>query len=840
MTTSNEIVLENQLPGTPRSVWDVSSGSTNIQGFTTDISINQGDTVDFKINTDSANYRIDIYRLGYYNGDGARLVTSIQHQNGTSIQQPAPLTDPATGLVDAGNWQVTDSWNVPADAVSGVYIAKLVREDGTFGENLVPFIVRDDGGHSDIVLQTDDATWQAYNTWGNANLYGNNNSGVNAASAVSYDRPMNVPILNYYLDMALPAIMWLEKNGYDVSYITDVDTARNGAQLLDHKVFISVGKDEYWSAEQFAHVQAARDAGVNLQFWTGNDIYWKTEWKPSIDGSNTAYRTLVTYKETQRGTINPDGVWTGTWSDPNAPDGVSPQNALTGNIFEVLQTDPLLGTIQIPYEDTQLRFWHNTSIANTQPGHVASLASTYLGPEWNVDLDNGFRPAGLIDLSRTTVATAYQTVDFSTTANGPGLATHSLTLYRAPSGALVFGAGTMFWSWALDSHHSPLGSQNPPPDPNVQQAMVNLFADMGVQPATLQANLVAASHSTDNLAPSVTLTELDVNGSGSHTTLSLTGSASDLGGGVIAGVEVSTDGGAHWHPATGGTSWTHSSDGAVPTDVLARAVDDSLNIGAPYSVPTDVLGRAIVDSQTGGSARAMASLDTMNDRPWSVVWNNYDAAGHWDHQSITFDNGTVAVAQLDPLNTQPWSLVWNNYDAAGNWVAQSITFDNGTVAVASLDPLKDHPWSLVWNNYDANGNWVLQSINFNDGERAVAQLDPMNTQPWSMVWNNYDAAGNWDHQTITFDNGTKAVASLDPLNTQPWSLVWDNYDAAGRWDTQYVRYDDGSHTWSKIDSGNTMAWYTDNYVYDVNNNLTSHYQVMDDGSVVNLTSGPSA
>ena len=185
------------------------------------------------------------------------------------------------------------------------------------------------------------------------------------APAVSYNRPMDALNLNYYIGMELPAIMWLEKNGYDVSYLTDVDTARNGSLILNHKVFLTVGKDEYWSAEQFNNVMAARDAGVNLQFWTGNDLYWKTEWKPSIDGSNTDFRTLITYKETQRGDINPDGVWTGTWSDPNAPAGVTPPNALTGSIFKVLETDPYLSNIDIPYDQSQLRFWRNTSIAET-------------------------------------------------------------------------------------------------------------------------------------------------------------------------------------------------------------------------------------------------------------------------------------------------------------------------------------------------------------------------------------------------------------------------------------------------------------------------------------------
>ena len=74
---------------------------------------------------------------------------------------------------------------------------------------------------------------------------------------------------------------------------------------------------------------------------------------------------------------------------------------------------------------------------------------------------------------------------------GAGTATHHLTLYRAPSGALVFGAGTVQWSWGLDSNHD--RGPAPPADVRMQQATVNLLADMGAQPATLQSGLVAAT-----------------------------------------------------------------------------------------------------------------------------------------------------------------------------------------------------------------------------------------------------------------------------------------------------------------------------------------------------------
>src|SRR2546429_6026901 len=120
------IVTENQLPGTPQSTWGVNgAGDASILGFATDISVNHGQTVAFKI-TDHATapYHIDIYGMGSYQGNGARLVTTLSGSQVLRQVQPAPLTNSTTGLVDAGNWAVSGSWAVPAAAVSGLYMAR--------------------------------------------------------------------------------------------------------------------------------------------------------------------------------------------------------------------------------------------------------------------------------------------------------------------------------------------------------------------------------------------------------------------------------------------------------------------------------------------------------------------------------------------------------------------------------------------------------------------------------------------------------------------------------------------------------------------------------------------
>ena len=114
-----------------------------------------------------------------------------------------------------------------------------------------------------------------------------------------------------------------------------------GNLISNHKALLSIGHDEYWSGGQRANVESARNAGVHLAFFSGNEVFWKTRWENSIDGSGTTYRTLVCYKETHaNAVIDPQDppTWTGTWRDPRfspPADGGRPENELTGTIFTV-------------------------------------------------------------------------------------------------------------------------------------------------------------------------------------------------------------------------------------------------------------------------------------------------------------------------------------------------------------------------------------------------------------------------------------------------------------------------------------------------------------------------
>ena len=253
--------------------------------------------------------------------------------------------------------------------------------------------------------------------------------------------------------------------------------------------YIDVGHDEYWSQSQFANVKAAADAGVNLAFLSGNQIYWDIELAPSFDASHTANRTIVEYKDIWSGAqLDPNGTangGAGLFRDPLYGPG-TPENSLSGTIFTVDDCGGL-DNISIPASMSQLRFWKNTSIASGNGGTLTNL----LGYEWDSDLDNGFRPAGLIDLSSTTRNVGTLLLDNGATT-GPGTATHSLTLYRdTTSGALVFGAGTVMWSWGLSDQYAPYNGLTAPVSTAVQQSMVNLFADMGVTAADAAGQLGA-------------------------------------------------------------------------------------------------------------------------------------------------------------------------------------------------------------------------------------------------------------------------------------------------------------------------------------------------------------
>ena len=289
----NPTVTENQLPGT--TAWRLNKRADDVQkqikGFASRTSVDKGETIDFHVSVSNPqNFSIKIFRIGWYDGDGGRLLTTLGPFAG--ITQPAPVVAAGTGMVTAP-WSSSASFVIPSSWVSGAFLAVIVRADGY--DNYIPFVVRDDARPADLLTQLGVTTYQAYNNFPDDNpsggppltgksLYEYNSSGLTRATKVSFDRPYARDGSGLFFSWDFATIQFLEREGYDVVYSTSVDTHADGAELLNHKAFLSLGHDEYWSEEMYNAAEAARDhpAGdTDLAFLGANNVYWRISFESS-------------------------------------------------------------------------------------------------------------------------------------------------------------------------------------------------------------------------------------------------------------------------------------------------------------------------------------------------------------------------------------------------------------------------------------------------------------------------------------------------------------------------------------------------------------------------------
>jgi hypothetical protein len=287
------VVLENAKPGTPGwASFDRAPGRA-IEGYT-DPSVAPGDTLDFHVSTSSdERYRILVYRAGYYSGVGARRVACLPSCDGATDghERAIPPSSPE-GLVHA-NWPVSQSLEVPADWVSGYYFAHFQLAAGPYAGRVTTtwFLVREapSSRRAPILVQGSPTTWQAYNGWGGGSLYEYNSPGGRRAAKIAFDRPYDQPLEQRPEALEVPLARFLERNGYDVAYQADVDTARSPASLDGRRVVVVAGHSEYWSKEMRDSFEAARASGIDLAFFGANAAYWQIRYEDD-------FHTIVGYK----------------------------------------------------------------------------------------------------------------------------------------------------------------------------------------------------------------------------------------------------------------------------------------------------------------------------------------------------------------------------------------------------------------------------------------------------------------------------------------------------------------------------------------------------------------
>src|SRR4029079_4672919 len=188
-------------------------------------------------------------------------------------------------------WTPALEFTIPHHWLSGVYLGKL-RSLETGVQSYVIFIVRDDRP-ADFLFQCSDNTWQAYNRWPSQfSLYddGENTWYWGPGVDISFDRPygkyceiMDAPLSTGSGEWFLwefPLAYWMEAQGYDMTYISNLDTHTDAPGLARAKGFLSVGHDEYYSIEMFDQLRTAIASGLNVAFFSGNVCCGRIDLRP--------------------------------------------------------------------------------------------------------------------------------------------------------------------------------------------------------------------------------------------------------------------------------------------------------------------------------------------------------------------------------------------------------------------------------------------------------------------------------------------------------------------------------------------------------------------------------
>lgn len=446
---ANPVQDENRLPGT--SAWSLRdlSRSGEIEGFASATSVNRGEAIELYVSAIDPTYTIEIFRMGWYEGAGGRRMTDLVRRAGR--QQTIPAPDPVTGLIEC-QWSDPHLLTVPGDWLSGVFLAKLTGEPSG-KQNYIMFVVREDERDSDILFQSAVTTSEAYNDWGGKSLYPFNSTGPHAAK-VSFNRPYSAATgaNEFLLRFEYQMVRFLEREGFDVSYATNIDMHTRGDLLRRHRAFLSVGHDEYWSAPMRQSVEVARDAGVDLGFFSGNVCYWQIRFE--ADAAGRPHRTIVAYKENALssdpiltdGDPTNDNLATTRWRDVPVN---RPEEQFIGVMTSITQVD---GDIVVEKAD----HWVFRGSGLRTGDRLIGLAG------YEVDKMFSAFPRGTIRLAHSPVTRRDGRSDFA-----------DMTIYEAASGALVFAAGTIQWSWGLDDFAS--GSRGPRASPAAQQITRNVL-----------------------------------------------------------------------------------------------------------------------------------------------------------------------------------------------------------------------------------------------------------------------------------------------------------------------------------------------------------------------------
>ena len=467
----NPIAAENRRPGT--AAWQVVTAARGheIEGYASATSVHPGGSLTLHIRSETPVYTIDVFRLGWYSGLGGRLMAGpIARRDGA--RHPVPAAG-QTGLLVC-TWPASHVLHIPRDWPSGVYFAKLTNALGR--ESGILFVVRGSQPAA-LLCQVPVTTYQAYNNWGGKSLYDFQSPGGRAFH-VSFDRPYSADALVgdrgfFYCDVQL--VRWLESQGYDVTYCTNIDIHRERDLASSHPVFLSCGHDEYWSVEMMNHVERARDAGTHLLFLSADTCHWVIRMEQGA-------RIAACYKQAD---LDPAAPVTVRFRDPQVG---RPEVALMGvqNELHCITTtslgynksgEPARYRVQLP-DHPLLR---HTGLT-TNDGFEAIV-----GFEWDAVYPGGPEGTVLLQCDDLQATCKYEdAAEVSLPAQAVAFE-RSLTDGRISK---TFSSGTIRWSWGLDAWQFDGDARRSRVRPQLRQMTANILAWMGVLPASPDGDLV--------------------------------------------------------------------------------------------------------------------------------------------------------------------------------------------------------------------------------------------------------------------------------------------------------------------------------------------------------------
>lgn len=466
---SSWVQAENAKPGT--TAWALTRPSTGheIEGYADQVSIDLGGQVGLYISTTAPTFTIEGYRMGYYGGTQGRLVWTSPTMTGMR-QATCPLTA-AVRMVSCSWVKTLEVQADVKDWPQGDYLFKLMGSNGY--QSYVPLTIRDDASHAAYLINNSVTTWQAYNSYGNYSLYSGPTSSGGMALAdrsyvVSFDRPYAFGNGGGDFEgIELRMVSLAESLGLDVTYTTDIDLQVAPQLLTQHRVFVSLGHDEYYSLAMRSGLQAARDAGVNLLFMGANALYRHIRLQPSPLGPN---REEVDYKDPSLdpldGIDNADTTPAAWRSPPNN----NPESAILG---EMWRCNPVQADMVI----TDPGNWMFVGTGIVAGQHLAGV----VGPEYDSYRSGDPGPPDVEIVAHSPVKCVGRS-DFA-----------DMTYYTAPSGAGVIDSGSIDFIGGV--YTSP-----PPGSPAVEVTQItkNILAVFGEGPAGLRHPSVANANSVTN------------------------------------------------------------------------------------------------------------------------------------------------------------------------------------------------------------------------------------------------------------------------------------------------------------------------------------------------------